>query len=286
MKVGVTGYGVVGSATADVLRRLGHTVVLHDVDPRAQEEAASHGCGPRHEATDVAIDFVCVPETRLEEALTHLPDSPIAVIRSTVPPGTTERLSEKLGRSFAYMPEFLRQATAQWDALNPPFVLIGSFDREQGATLAELFAPLMVQVVQVTPPVAEMVKLSLNAYLHTLISFWNEIHLICEQIGLPSHLFGKLCAQDPRVVPYGATMHGAPVGGGCLPKDLAQLVAFARDVDYSAGLLAEVQRVNERLLGQTRGEHAGRRRDAKTDQRPLDDYSVLFPGTRAGQLRW
>jgi UDPglucose 6-dehydrogenase len=286
MKLGVTGYGVVGKATADVLHRMGHTIVVHDVSPERLEEAAALGFGSRHEAEGVDIDFVCVPETHLEAALAVLPESRIAVIRSTVPPGTIDRLSEQFSRPFAFMPEFLREATAQWDALNPPFVLVGSYDREQGATLAELFAPLMVQVIQVTPPVAEMVKLSLNAYLHTLVSFWNEIHLICEQVGLPSHLIGKLCAQDPRVVSYGATMHGQPVGGHCLPKDVAQLIAFAHDAGYSPDLLGEVQRVNQKLLSPDAPETRRHGPAVRNGHSAVEDITGILPPTGVVHLRW
>ena len=278
MKVGVTGYGVVGKATADVLRRLGHTVVVHDIDVGRVEAAVTDGYGPRYEADGVQVDFVCVPETHLEEALAVLPESPIAVIRSTVPPGTTDRLSEAYGRQFAFMPEFLKEATAQWDALNPEFILIGCYDRDKGAVLAELFAPLMVQVIQVTPSVAEMVKISLNAYLHTLISFWNEIHLICEQIGVPSHLVGKLCAQDPRVASYGAVMHGQPAGGRCLPKDIAQLIEFAKQLDYSPDLLLEVQRLNQKVDVKTPVSNNG--------HSPLGDFSELLPRTGVVHLGW
>ena len=92
-----------------------------------------------------------------------------------------------------------------------------------------------------------MVKLSLNSYLHTLISFWNEIHMICEKVGIPSHLVGRLAAEDPRVPTYGAVMHGNPVGGRCLPKDIEQLISFAEDLSYSPDLLLEAQRLNLKL---------------------------------------
>jgi UDPglucose 6-dehydrogenase len=272
MKVGVTGFGVVGKATADVLRRLGHDVVIHDVSSEAMAAAAAAGYGARYEAENVEVDFICVPETRLTDALSSLPPSPLAVIRSTVPPGTTDKLSEQFKRPLAYMPEFLREATSTWDAMNPQFIVIGTYDRDNGAMLASLFTPLMVQVLQVVPPVAEMVKISLNAYLHTLISFWNEIHNICERVGVPSHLVGKIAAQDPRVAAYGAVLHGDPVGGRCLPKDVAQLIEFAQTVGYSADLLKEVQGVNEKVMepqvpARSNGHHAA------------DDYSELIPRT-------
>jgi len=247
MKVGVTGYGVVGKATADTLRRLGNTVLVHDISPERMDSAIAEGYAPLHEAEGVEIDFCCVPETHLEEALLAMPESPLIVVRSTVPPGTTDRLSTQTGRTLAYMPEFLKEATSTWDAMNPNFVIIGCYDKEKGDLLADLFAPLMAPVMQVTPPVAEMTKIALNAYLHTIISFWNEIHNICERVGVPSHLVGKLASQDPRVAAYGAVMHGTPVGGRCLPKDIKQLIEFAESLDYEPDLLREVQGVNEKL---------------------------------------
>lgn len=248
MRLGVTGYGVVGSATADVLRRLGHSVFINDVSPARMEAGIQQGFGLRTDASDIDVDFVCVPEAFAAEAVTGLPEGSIIVLRSTVTPGTTDRLATELGRPLLFMPEFLREATAAWDALNPNLVLIGSHDEEAGNLVGSIFAPLMSKVVVVQPAVAEMVKLSLNSYLHTIISFWNEIHILCERIGLPSHLVGRLCAEDPRVPTYGAVMHGSPVGGRCLPKDIAQLINFASDLQYSPDLLLAAQGVNHKLL--------------------------------------
>jgi UDPglucose 6-dehydrogenase len=251
MRLGVIGYGVVGSATADVLRRLGHTVLIHDTMLERQEAGERSGYGVRRGAKGVEVDFICVPEADAAEAITGLTGGSIIVLRSTVTPGTTDRLGTELGRPLLFMPEFLREATANWDALNPHLVLIGSHEEEAGNVVAGIFAPLMSNVVIVKPAVAEMVKLSLNSYLHTIISFWNEIHLICERIGLPSHLIGRLCAEDPRVPAYGAVMHGNAVGGRCLPKDLDQLIAFARELQYSPDLLVQAQQLNGKMREQT-----------------------------------
>ena len=248
MRLGVIGYGVVGSATADVLRRLGHSVFVSDTAPARLAAAKEQGFGLRPDAPDIDVDFVCVPEAFAAEAITSLPDGSTIVLRSTVIPGTTDRLATELGRPLLFMPEFLREATAAWDALNPNLVLIGSHDAETGNLVGSIFTPLLAKVIVVQPAVAEMVKLSLNSYLHTIISFWNEIHLICERIGLPSHLVGRLCAEDPRVPSYGAVMHGGPVGGRCLPKDLAQLIGFAQELQYSPDLLLQAQAVNEKLV--------------------------------------
>lgn len=247
MLTGVIGYGVVGKATAEVLRRLGHTVLVGDVALVALEAAQNDGYGCLKQGLSVDVLFLCVPENKLREALTSAPDCPVTVVRSTVPPGTTEALSAELGRPLAFMPEFLREATALWDELNPAFVLIGCQDEELGKTLLQLFNPLMAPIMLVPTSTAEMVKLTLNSYLYSLVSFWNEVHMICDAAGIQSHVVGKLCSQDPRVSTYGSTMHGKPVGGRCLPKDLAQLICFAQSKGCEPELLQAAQQVNGRL---------------------------------------
>ncbi len=249
MVIGIIGYGVVGTATAELLRRLGHTVRVRDTDAGRMKMARSEGFGEIGQGEQVEVLFICVPERHVRDALCSAPDSPTTIVRSTVPPGTTESLSRELGRPLVFMPETLREATALWDALNPALILIGCPNKEQGERLAELFAPLMAPIALIPPATAEMVKLTLNAYLHTLISFWNEIQLICELTGLQSHIVGKLCSQDPRVSSYGAAMHGRPAGGTCLPKDIAQLIGFAEAKGYEPQLLEAVRDMNVRIEG-------------------------------------
>jgi UDPglucose 6-dehydrogenase len=248
MRVGVIGYGVVGSATAEVLQRLGHEISISDINCASMDAARSAG----HECLDrtahVGILLICVPETKVADALEYAPDADITVIRSSVPPGTTDCLSEKFGRPLIHMPEFLRESTALWDSLNPPFVLIGCHNEEDGREVGQLFAPLLVPVRLVSPTISETVKLVLNAYLHTLISFWNEVHLISDRFGVSSHVVGKLCSQDARVSAYGASMHGKPAGGRCLPKDLLQLISAAKSKGYVPELLEAVQCVNEKIV--------------------------------------
>lgn len=257
MKIGVCGYGVVGSATAEVFRRLGHDVRVADPDPDKSRSARDEGYRSLDEDTDVAVVFVCVPEANVRQAVAVAPASGITVIRSTVPPGTTERLAREFGRPLAHVPEFLREATALSDAMSPSFVLIGCDDAPSAEILRDLFAPLLAPVVIVSPSTSEMVKLTLNAYLHTLVSFWNEIHLICRKKGFESHVVARLCSLDPRVSSYGAAVHGKPVNGRCLPKDIQQLIAFAEACGYAPGVLKAVKRVNQNLAPHPDGKANG-----------------------------
>jgi UDPglucose 6-dehydrogenase len=247
MKIGVIGYGVVGGATAEVLRRLGNDTRVTDASDFRVQAARGDGFAVLDQSEAFDVLFLCVPEREVEDALAEAPASPVTVIRSTVPPGTTERLSAETGLALTFMPEFLREATALWDALNPHMVVIGTNDQGTAATLRGLFEPLQAPILVTDPTTAEMVKLSLNGYLHTLVSYWNEIHLICERLGISSHRVAKIADQDPRVSSYGAGLHGKPVDGRCLPKDLDQLIALARAGGLNPDLLKSARDVNRKI---------------------------------------
>lgn len=238
MRIVVVGLGAVGGATLEVLRRLGHDVVGYDVDKRKSEV---------EELPEADVYFVCTPESVVEAVVGGLPGSDLIVVRSTVPPGTTKRLAQKYQRHISHVPEFLREAIALHDALRPTRTVIGACCGRHGDLLEEMFKPLHAPIVRVDPTTSEMIKLASNACLATLISFWNEIHLVCRRMGVNSHTVGRAAAMDPRIPDYGAVQHGRPYGGRCLPKDMKQLLKLCEELGYEARLLKAVHELNEAM---------------------------------------
>jgi len=236
MRVSVIGMGVVGKATADVLQRLGHQVVGTD-------------CGEPIGASEVY--FVCTPEDAVESAIITLSrgevlnELSLVVIRSTTLPGTTKGLAEKYHMHICHQPEFLREATLISDELNPWRIVIGECCQQHGRFLEQLWEPLRCPIIRVDTVTSEIVKLACNVHLATLISFWNEICEICLKLGVNSHVVGKVSSLDPRISSYGATMHGKPFGGRCLPKDLRRLIEFSHRLGCKVPLLGATQEVNE-----------------------------------------
>jgi nucleotide sugar dehydrogenase len=233
-RIGVIGAGTIGRATAESLERLGHTVVIVDKDDSIHPSE---------------VYFICTPEDAVSDVISRLKGegvlgSAFVVIRSTTLPGTTEGLAKEYKLHISHMPEFLREATAIRDELNPWRVVIGECCQEHGGFLEELFAPLCCPIIRVDPRTSEMVKLACNAHLATLISFWNEISGLCAKIEVNSHLVGRVSSLDPRISSYGATMHGKAFGGRCLPKDLRHLIQFAHDSGHHVPLLEATERVN------------------------------------------
>jgi len=248
MLIQIVGAGVVGQATGKGFARFGHEVVFCETNER-KLIPLSLEFETTTEPRDADVHFVCVPEGEVDSAVKRLFGRlGFVVIRSTVPPGTAKRMNEnKWGVHVCSNPEFLREAVAEYEFLNPRMVVIGECCEYHGDVLERLYQPFRAPIVRTDPTTAEMVKLAVNCHLACLISFWNEVHLICKELGVNSHEVGAIASLDPRVSPYGARMHGRPFGGRCLPKDLNQVLELCRKVGYEPTLLEAVKRLNEEM---------------------------------------
>lgn len=236
MKIAVIGHkGIVGNATYTLFKQLGY-----DVTGVEKEDAL-----PRRNH----IAFICVPEFLVDEVLEEysslhcLPE--LTVIRSTVIPGTCDRLNKKYsGTHVCHLPEFVREATAVLDEFNMHRFILGACCEYHSKIIKQLLVPLRIPVHITKPTISELVKLSVNSYLTTLISYWNEIEEIAQGLGISGHQVGMLASTDPRVADYGSRYHNK-FGGKCLPKDLEQLIETAYQAGKNPKLLEVVRYINE-----------------------------------------
>lgn len=241
MLIHIIGAGVVGSATGEAFRRFGHDVVYSEIDHQFPNRR------------DADIHFVCVPEAVASEVTSSLEDIPKhipIVLRSTVPPTTTQKLAYFMERTLWHNPEFLREITAEDDILYSDYAIIGCANPDYPDDLYlfdgfdELYGAMNVTPILCSSTESEFVKLITNSYLATQIGFWNEIKEIAGSLNINSHILAKLVTQDTRVSKYGAYRHGASYGGKCLPKDLKQLIEV---YPIDGGILQTVQEMNARL---------------------------------------
>jgi UDPglucose 6-dehydrogenase len=110
--------------------------------------------------------------------------------------------------------------------------------------LKRFYSPIGCPVIVTEPTTSETVKLTLNSYFATLISFWNEIDLVARASGTSTDEVARLARLSPRVSAYGTEFFGSPFGGKCLPKDLEQTIRFAREVGVNPSLLEAVREFN------------------------------------------
>jgi len=275
LRIAIIGSGVVGRATGLGFRKHGNNVTFYDIDEEKREALRKEGCSVAESVEEAVsgsdVSFVCV-QTPFNNGvdLTYLRDAVVSVakaldgrsyhvvaVRSTVPPSTTRRIvvpllceysGLKVGVDFGvcFNPEFLREASALQDFLRPSRVVIGEVDRKAGDMLEELYKPFEAPIIRTSPDAAEMIKYVANAFLATKISFFNEVYLLCVELGLDPDSIAEAVALDPRIGEYGI-YGGRPFKGGCLPKDLKAFIQFFRERGVEPTLLSAVLAVNEKM---------------------------------------
>lgn len=200
------------------------------------------------------IYFVCVPTPMREDGSADLsivegvlselasqPGERIAVIKSTVTPGTTANWNLKFqstGLKIIFCPEFLTEANALDDMRNQNRIIIGG-PRPHINKVKQLFQMAFpkVPLIKTSSTTAECVKYATNCFLATKIAFANEFAQICEKLdesGLDID-YDKVVEYskfDERFGNYGWTVPGPDghrgFGLSCFPKDINALINVAK----------------------------------------------------------
>jgi len=188
----------------------------------------------------------------------------LVVVKSTVVPRTTEDVvipllekcsGKRVGEGFGVCmnPEFLTEIASTWseekganrDFFSEDRIVIGEYDKRSGDILEEIYKPLKKPIFRTNLKTAEIIKYASNCMLATKISYWNEIFLICKELGIDSQLVADIVALDPRIGKYG-TVHGKAFGGKCLPKDLKAFITFANK-HHKTKLLKATDQINDEI---------------------------------------
>jgi GDP-mannose 6-dehydrogenase len=189
-------------------------------------------------------------------ALRNKTEFHIIAIRSTVMPGTCEKIGDIISKlsgkrrneSFAIVdnPEFLREGTAVNDYYNPPITLIGSDNLVAAKRMAELYSDLPAEIIITDLKVAEIMKYVNNTYHALKISFANEVGNVCSELGIDSHLVMDIFCKDKQlnISPY-YFKPGFAYGGSCLPKDLKGFQTLAHDLYIDIPVIDSIHLTNE-----------------------------------------
>ncbi|MGB8266464.1 MAG: hypothetical protein WCE44_09100 [Candidatus Velthaea sp.] len=236
MKVGIAGFGIIGGAFGRCFAR-SREIDLHIYDKYKDEYSSPQ----RFEALNACdIVFITVPTpydkkhracdiSAVEEVISRL-DAP-ACIKSTVPPGTTDRLAAS-GKKLAFSPEFMGEsASHQWpEVYSAGFAVFGGHPEAcaNARRAYELSSPVPLDYVETTAAHAELSKYMLNVYLATKVTFMNQFYDIATQAGLDFEELRKLFLLDPRVgESHTQVTRERGFGGKCFPKDLNAIIAWA-----------------------------------------------------------
>ena len=193
----------------------------------------------------------------VEEALQTI-DAPLFLIKSTIEPGTTDRLKEATGKNIVFSPEFCGESK-YWtefkfhqDVKETPWFVFGG-DEKDTKSCVEFFIRVVgpTKVYHQTDALtAELTKYIENTFFALKVTFCYEINELCERMGVDYYKMREAWLLDPRLSP----MHTAvfedsdkPFGGKCFPKDVSAIASYADKLGYDAKLIKEILESNERI---------------------------------------
>lgn len=216
------------------------------------------------------IFFVCLPTPMYEDGeadltivegvlseLSSVPGNRIAVVKSTVPPGSTERwnrMFESTGLRVVFNPEFLTEANALDDMRNQDRIILGG-PRPHINSVKLLFQRAFpkVPLIKTSSTTAEMVKYFTNVHLAARVVLSCELSQLCEALdrrgmNIDYDKVVEYAKFDPRLggshmnVPGPDGVPGAR--GHCFPKDLNALIYVARRLDVRPTVMSAVWQKN------------------------------------------
>jgi UDPglucose 6-dehydrogenase len=260
-KVGVIGLGTVGGVLLDALSMANVESIGYDPHLDVGAPGSLSGCSPV---------FVCVPTPAGDDGAldasavwkavgdveADLADRAVVAIKSTVPPGTSDALTDDFPRlEFASVPEFLVSAHPLETLTRPDRVLIGARSAEVFERVRAVMSAVApgAPVLFLQPREAELAKLAANAMLAAKVSLANELALICERFGVEWTSIQAAVGLDHRIgLDHLTVTPERGFSGGCLPKDLEGLIEAAHESGYASPLLQAVRDFNRTVHELTR----------------------------------
>lgn len=294
VKIGIIGVGMVGTPLKRYFEeirgyRRGKNLFLYDIDPKK-------GCFD--DVNKANVIFVCVPTppapdgsadlSAVESAFGILKGNKVIVVKSTVPPGTIERLQKKHPRhKILFNPEFLTERRVWEDLINPDRQIVAP--TASSKTLASLVLNLLptayfsspgtlgtYNFMRINATEAELGKYAGNLFGALKVTFGNIIKDLCDATEKISKKEGvrtevnyahvrAMLAHDRRIGDAWLDVdHGGyrGFGGYCLVKDTSALIASgekflkklpAKSKEYlrlsvGLGLLKAMRKYNRTLL--------------------------------------
>lgn len=283
MKIGFIGQGWIGKNYADDFEERGYPVIRYARSPEY--------IGNKEKIKECGIVFIAVPtptvsekfdDSILREVVKLVGKGNVAVIKSTLLPGTTESIQKENPDVYVFhSPEFLTEATAAHDAKNPQRNIVGiPLERDDYRAKAE-------EVLKVLPEApysrvcssreAELIKYGGNVWFYFKVVYVNMLYDLARKQGLEWEAIRDAMAADPRIgsthlnpVHQSSTkggdvksltfneLHLEPVhkggrgaGGHCFIKDFAAFSdIYKREVgdEFGCGVLDALRDKNIELL--------------------------------------
>lgn len=249
-RIGIIGIGMVGAQLKRWFEENGYVrnqdLFLYDIDPKKAY----------FDNINMAdVIFIAVPTPRsydnscdlsaVDDALGRIVDLlfKIVVIKSTVPPGTTEAIQKKFPNwNVLFNPEFLTESQAWEDFVKPDRQIIGFTEQSLGAAHIVLSllpkAPFMspwgintYKQIRITATEAEIIKYGCNIHFIRKVNFANLLNSLCELLRVDYDNVRRGMAADFRIGDSHLDVnHSGYRGwsGHCFPKDLDAFIGHLK----------------------------------------------------------
>ena len=266
MKLGIIGQGFVGTAVREVMSNY-YKVDTYDLDKSRRSVNSVYEL-----VLETDMIFVCVPtpmkkdgscDTSIVEGvikeindnveLDVVDGEKVVVIKSTIPPGTTERLNEKYKNiQIIFNPEFLTEANFIEDFRNQDRIIIGG-PRKANTKVRQMYSLAFptTHIIKTSSTMAELVKYVTNSFLATKVSFANEMYQISEKLGIDYDKVVEYATYDERLGKSHWAVPGPDgkfgFGGSCFPKDINALIHLAGELELCTEVLMGAWNTNLRV---------------------------------------
>jgi len=244
-------------------------VCIYDIDSTRRKPLTT----TLHDILLCDIIFICVPTPSLSDGSCNISivESVITelrnlkhnlnniIVRSTVPPLTCQRLN------VSFMPEFLTEKNWIDDFKRRNTWIIGLDSKNSDLRLKiEQLISYAYQykciennkICFVSTVEAEIIKYTINCFLSTKVSFFNEIQEYCSKLSIDYETVRNLVIEDDRIgsshtrVPGYDKLYG--FSGSCLPKDLSAFIKTFEQNDLNPYLLKAVMMRNSHDLNRNK----------------------------------
>ncbi len=246
IKIGIIGNGFVGEAQAFAFSTIAD-IYVYDIDPLRSIDSLEHV----HSCEYV---FICVPTPMnlkgeqdfsvVKNVFKYANSKPIYIIKSTILPGSTEKLS-KLFPDFKiiFSPEFLTERTSKLDMLTQSRIILGG--TKKLVDQVEIIFRLRFKnknIIKTDSKTAELVKYMNNTFFATKVSIMNEFKLLSDKIGANWEEALNGFASDGRIGDSHLNVPGHDgnfgYGGTCFPKDVNALINFSKKYSIRLNTIA------------------------------------------------
>lgn len=257
-KVAIIGRGYVGQA----YKKLFPDAIFYE----------RHGETNKEEVNKCDLAIVSVPtkmnddgscDTSIVEEVVSWLETPLILIKSTIPPGTTKKLKEKYHKRICHSPEFVGEGgyfVPFWKYTHPTepiyhsFMIIGG-DPQDREDILQIFYPILGSsktYYQTTETASEIIKYMENCAIGTKVILCNEFYNIAETFGVTySNVRGGFIL-DERLGEMFTLVYKDRRGfdGKCLPKDINAITYASKKAGYKPEFLEELLKSNKRIRGE------------------------------------